>query len=256
MLEAVAESVAIDNRYRGFERVAQGGYTSGLLAGFLDGGSAQVKLRGAVPMGRPLTVEAAAERAELRDEESVLAEATPAELAVDPPAAVAPSEAKEAAASYPGHSHHPFPGCFCCGPDREAGDGLRIFPGLLPGRAGVAAPWTPAESHADEAGAVRPAIVWAAFDCPQLWALMLSAPDDSTDHVVTAGLATELRTPIRVGETYTVLAWPSGGEGRRLYADAAIFSSAGEVVAVSRQTAVITGAGVPLGIQAISRFGR
>lgn len=81
---------------------------------------------------------------------------------------------------------------------------MRIFPGPLAGTDAVAAPWTPGQSHADKRGLVRSAVVWAAFDCPQLWALMLSAPEDSTDHVVTAGLEADLRAPVRVGETYTV----------------------------------------------------
>jgi hypothetical protein len=48
------------------------------------------------------------------------------------------------------------------------------------------------------------------------------------------------------------VASPSGGEGRRLFADAALLAETGEPVAVSRQTAVITDAGVPLGLATIS----
>ena len=36
----------------------------------------------------------------------------------------------------PGLTSHPFPTCFACGTDREPGDGLRIFPGPVAGRAG------------------------------------------------------------------------------------------------------------------------
>jgi hypothetical protein len=132
------------------------------------------------------------------------------------------------------------------------GDGLRIFPGCVPGHDAVAAPWTPEEDLADERGFVRPEIVWAALDCPQLWAPMHSAPPDSTDRVVTAALETELRSPVKAGESHAIVAWPSGGEGRRLFADAAVLAATGEPVAVSRQTAVITDAGVPLGLATIS----
>ena len=38
---------------------------------------------------------------------------------------------------------HPFPTCFGCGTGREPGDGLRIFPGPVRGRARCAATWTP-----------------------------------------------------------------------------------------------------------------
>jgi hypothetical protein len=247
----VAERVVIDRRYRGLERVAQGGYSSGLLAGFLDG-PARVKLRAPVPMERPLRVEVVPGGVELHGDAGVLAAASATELDLEPPERVTVAEAERASGSYPGHRHHPFPGCFCCGPDRAAGDGLRIFPGPLPGRDAVAAPWTPAADFADERGFVRPEVVWAAFDCPQLWALIVSAPRDSSDHVVTAALETELRGPVQTGARHSVLAWPIGGEGRRLSAGAALLTEAGEAVAVSRQTAVIAEAGVPLGLSSFS----
>lgn len=247
----MSERVVIDRRYRGFEGVAQGGYSSGLLAGHLDG-AARVSLRGPVPMGRPLEIEDGDGTAVLREGGDVLAEARPAALEIDPPTPVSAEEAEAASSTYPGHQHHPFPGCFCCGPERESGDGLRIFPGLLQSREGVAAPWIPGPEHADECGVVRPEVVWAAFDCPQLWSLMLSAPADSTDHVVTGALETELASPVRAGERHTILAWPGGNEGRRLFAEAALFTSEGQSIAVSRQTAVLTDAGVPLGLSALS----
>ena len=55
---------------------------------------------------------------------------------------------------YEGFSNHAFPRCFVCGPDRDEGEGLRIFPGLLEGGA-VAAPWVPHRAFADEGGVVR-----------------------------------------------------------------------------------------------------
>lgn len=246
----VALSVVIDRRYRGFEGVAQGGYSSGLLAGFLKApeGPARVRLRGPVPMGRPLSVGITEDGTELRGEGGVLAEASAAELDLEPPRRVSVAEAEAASAGYPGHRHHPFPGCFCCGPGREKGDGLRIFPGPVAGGDAVAAPWIPDPGFADERGIVRPEVVWAAFDCPQLWALVVAAPEDSADHVVTAALETELRQPVRAGRRYAVLAWPLGGEGRRLLVGAALLDEDGEALAVSRQTAVVAEAGVPLGL--------
>jgi hypothetical protein len=77
---------------------------------------------------------------------------------------------------------------------------------------------------------------------------MHSAPADSTERVVTAALETELRGPVKAGENYAIIAWSIGGEGRRLLADAALLSETGEPLAASRQTAVITEAGVPLGL--------
>ena len=108
----------------------------------------------------PLDTELGVERTDggvrIWDGETLVAEAAPAELDVDPPA-VSLAEAETAAARYTGFDEHEFPECFVCGPARRPGDGLRIFPGeVRPGL--VAAPWA--------ARAVAPEIVWATIDCP------------------------------------------------------------------------------------------
>ena len=244
-------AIVIDGRYRGFEQVAQGGYTSGLVAEFL-GGPARVSLRGAVPLEYPLRIGETPGGAALWDGEVVLAEATPTELEFDLPLRPSVADAVAASRAYPGRCHHPFPGCFCCGPGRDVGDGMRIFPGSVPGHDAVAAPWTPETALANEDGFVRSEIVWSALDCPQLWALMHSTPPDSTDRVVTAAMEAQLKSSAKAGESYVIIAWPSGGEGRRLFTDAALLSETGETVAISRQTAVITDAGVPLGLATLS----
>ena len=61
---------------------------------------------------------------------------------------------------------HPFPTCVVCGPDRDPGDGYRIFPGRLAGDGLFAADWTPDPSLADDVGHVRPECLWGALDCP------------------------------------------------------------------------------------------
>jgi hypothetical protein len=91
-------AIVIDRRYRGFEQVAQGGYTSGLLAGFLDG-PVRVKLRGAVPMGRPLRVEEAPGGVALSDGTDVLAEAAPASPDLERPPRVSVPEAEAASSA-------------------------------------------------------------------------------------------------------------------------------------------------------------
>ena len=240
----------ISERFRGLERVALGGYVCGLLAGLVEGG-AEVRLRRPVPMERPLEIEGGGDGVVwLRDGDDVLAEAAPAALELDLPEPLAEGAAEAASSTYPGHRGHLFPGCFCCGPDRARGDGLRIFPGRVPGRDAVAAPWIPDLAHANEQGVVRPEIVWAAFDCPQLWSLILSARPDSADRVVTGGLEARLLGPVLAAERYVVVAWPAGREGRRVFAQAALFSSDGEALGIARQTAVLTGSGIPLGLAA------
>jgi hypothetical protein len=251
----MSETLAIDQRYRGFAdedgryRVALGGYVGGLLAGKLAG-PAQVRLRGIVPMGRQLEVERPdSNRAVLAEAGTVLAEARRTELDIEAPAPISLSEAEEASSSYPGFAAHLFPACFTCGPAREPGDGLRVFPGPVAGRDLLAAPWTPDASLAGPNGSLLPEFVWAALDCPQLWALIASAPPDSEERVVTAEMSVRIESAPQVGGRYVILAWPMHREGRTIFAGGAVFTERGELLVAALQRAVVVrGRGVPLGL--------
>jgi hypothetical protein len=236
----------IDPRFAGMPDIAHGGYTSGLMAGALGGHTVEVRLKRPVRPGRRLELRrAAGELVELRDGDDLLAEARPAQLDIDVPAPVSLAQAEAASARFPGLHHHLFGECFVCGPDRAEGDGLRIFPGPVAGRRLVAAPWVP---PADDAGQVPAELVWAAMDCPQLWALMVHAPASTPDSVVTAAMVTRIDHPVVAGEPHVVIAWPIAREGRKWLAGAAIFGPGGELRATGRQTAaLVDGWGVPLG---------
>ena len=100
-------------------------------------------LRAPTPIGRPLTLESDGFVARLLDGEQVLVEAQPALASPLAPSPVGFAEAAIAETRFPAHDH-PFPGCFVCGHRRAVGDGLRIFPGAVPGRPDtVASWWTP-----------------------------------------------------------------------------------------------------------------
>jgi hypothetical protein len=251
----MSEHLAIDQRYRGFAdedgtyRVALGGYVGGVLAGRLAG-PAEVSLRGIVPMGRRLELERpGSNRVVLSESGTVLAEARRTELELDTPAPVSLSEAEEASSSYPGFTAHLFPGCFTCGPARGPGDGLRIFPGPVADRKLVAAPWTPDASLAGPTGSLLPEFVWAALDCPQLWALIASAPPDSGERVVTAGMSVRIESTPQAGGRYVIQAWPMHREDRTIFAGGAVFAEGGELLAAALQRAVVVhGRGVPLGL--------
>jgi len=111
-----------------------------------------------------------------------------------------------------------------CGPARDAGAGLRIFPGpVAPGR--VAAPWVPDASLADAAGVVDPAFVWAALDCPGVFAF---GPLDRP--VVLGRMAAEIVAPLRAGEVCVVVGWSLGAEGRKYTTGTALFDARGALV--------------------------
>ena len=228
----MAETLTFPARFNGPPGTANGGYACGRVAGLLGGEVASVSLRVPPPLERPLEVRREAERVELRDGDTTVAEGRPDELLLDTPDAVTPDRA--AAASREGRERwtadHPFPGCVVCGPQREAGDGMRVFPGPL--RDGVyAADWTPDESLGDGEGFVRSECVWAALDCPT------SAPVANFGEgppMVLARLTARLDCPVLVGEPHALVSWPLEVEGRKRHGACALFDSEGRLLCASR----------------------
>ena len=228
----MTRTLTIPGRFNGPAQSANGGYTCGRVAELLETDVASVSLRVPPPLERALDVVHGDERVELRDGATLVAEGAPDELLLEVPDAVSPQRA--AAASEAGREHwsgvHPFPGCVVCGPAREPGDGMRVFPGELD--EGVfAAEWTPDESLSDGDGCVRPECVWAALDCPT------SAPVANFGEgppMVLARLTARLGCPVSVGESHALVSWPLEVDGRKRQAACALFDSQGRLLCASR----------------------
>jgi len=225
-------SVTVDDRFCGPPRSGNGGYVCGLVAAALPGGPVSVRLKAPPPIGKPLRLEVEDGAARLLDGETLIAEGARAPLALEVPPAPSLAEAVDAAKRYLGFEDHNFPGCFVCGPAREAGDGLRIFPGALARDPAVlAAPWTPDATLADGAGVVRAAFVWAALDCPGAFT-RYPLPDGIA--LVLGELAVAAHAPLAVGTPCVVVAWSLGEEGRRRFAGTALYTASGALVAAAR----------------------
>ena len=170
-----ADTLTIDTRFRGPPRSGNGGYVCGCLARCIEG-AASVRLLAPPPLERPLQIERDGEVAQLRDEAVRIAEARPSSFAIVVPPMPSFDEATAASRRYTGFRRHPFPGCFVCGPQRAAGDGMQLYAGPL-GRDGiVAAPWSPGADLCSD-GVVRSEFVWAALDCPGAFAVMPEDPE-------------------------------------------------------------------------------
>lgn len=214
----------IGHRYRGPEGSGNGGYSAGALAGNLAG-AAEVTLRLPPPLERPLSVAAADEELVLLDGDAVVAQAKPfAETlaAIDP---VTWEDAVEASTRYEPFGPETFRGCFSCGIAREEGDGLRIHPGPVAGRRRVvAAPWIAHEPAVP--------VVWAAIDCAGAYATSAHGRGET----VLGRMAARIDRLPEEGERCVVGGWADGEDGRKLFAGTALWTEAGELLAVSRQT--------------------
>src|SRR5262249_38465578 len=159
-------TITIARRFCGPPDSGNGGYVCGRLASFIEG-PAVVRLQVPPPLDEEMVVRPADGGGEMANGDVVIATARPPQ-APEPGLPTPPdfAEAEKASRGYVGFRHHPYSTCFVCGPQRAAGDGLRIFPGSHPGTKLVASPWVPDASLADEAGGVRPEFQWASLDCP------------------------------------------------------------------------------------------
>lgn len=167
----------------------------------------------------------------LLDGDILIAEARVTSVEVDVPDAVSLDAARGATSRYPWRERHPYPTCFVCGPRRDDGDGLRIFPGPVDGKPLYAAPWTPPASLADARGNVRDEFVWGALDCPSA---IVTDEFGDLGLILLGRMAADLRRPLSAGESYIVQAWPVSRDGRKLQTASAIFCAEGTLRAVAR----------------------
>jgi hypothetical protein len=225
----LATTVTIPAARCGPPGVANGGWVCGTVAGHLGAGPVEVTLRAPTPLDLPLELRAADDHATLSLGDELLVSAKRSPGTVRAPAPVDWSHARVAETRFLGHRHHPFPGCFVCGPRRAAGDGLRIFPGPVAGAPGtVATVFTPQPSHAGPHGRLSPAAVWAALDCPTGWATFAEG-----EVALLGRLRAEVRGDLRPNEPYLVVAEASGRDGRKIFGRAAIYHRDGRMLAAS-----------------------
>ena len=162
--------ITVEGRFNGPRDSGNGGYASGLVAGFVDG-LAEVSLRSPVPLDRELTVErdAGGSVRALDGAELVAGARAVSGLDVVVPEPVGIDEARDAAGRYRGLADGPFSHCFVCGRARD--DAFGVFAGAVAGREVVASPWVPGEWTAPADGEVAPEFIWAVLDCPTYFAL-------------------------------------------------------------------------------------
>jgi hypothetical protein len=199
-----ATPVRIDARFNGPPDSANGGYACGAVArlahGHLDGQVA-VTLLAPIPIDSPLHYEAAQRRGHVFAGTDLVATASVTRDDVPVVPFVDPDRAGEASTRFPGHTGHPFPTCFACGTER-GDDGLRLFPGPLPGDdTAVACLWTPGRDVADDGGTVGPEVTSSVLDCPGGW-----TEDARLRPRVLGRLVTVLERAPHVGRTYVVVA--------------------------------------------------
>jgi hypothetical protein len=232
--------IVIARQFCGPPDSGNGGYVCGVLARDIDGPATSV-LRARVPLDVELELALSDGAAVMTDADGTLigrGDAAELEFDVPPPPSLA--AAHRAMAGYIAHRQRVHPICFTCGVERDEGDGLRVFAGQVEGApAGhVACVWTPNAAFADAAGLMPTEVVWAALDCPGVFAWLVK----EGRHGALLGTMTGevIRRP-GAGEPCIVTAWPLVREGRKETAGVALFTADGELLARGRQVWIMMG---------------
>jgi hypothetical protein len=215
----------IEARYNGPVDSGNGGWTAGTVAGeFGATVPVSITLRIPPPLDTPLSV--VHEQDQIRvyaHGATLVADGTPVEVAPDDLPPVTFAAAEEISKSYRGFAAHPFSTCFVCGPAREPGDGMRLFPG--PAADGVTAtPWIVPDE-------VSAPMIWAALDCPGGWAVGIEARP-----YVLGRMATHIRTMPEPGAQCVVMGHLLGLDGRKALVASTLFGPDGDPLASSRAT--------------------
>lgn len=223
--------VRIDRRFCGPPDSGNGGYVAGLLAKALGGSDVEVTLRAPPPLGVELDLTAQGDEAELLHGEALIGSArrTAVTVNVPPPPCIADAGAAEA--RFAGLRHHLFPGCFVCGPERTAGEGLRIFAGRIEPDGAVAATWAPAADLADGEAKVAIEYLWAALDCPGYFAVR-----EAARLALLGRIGGVVHRRPAIGERLIVTGWPIDRDGRKHRVGTALHDTQGRLVAAANAT--------------------
>jgi len=234
-LSETPRSVFIDQRFRGPPGSGNGGYSCAMVGRFIDGPAA-VRLRVPPPLDTPMEVRENDGLVELYHEDKLVASGRSTNVELDVPEPPGFEEAQAASGRFRGFVNHFYPGCFVCGPEREHGDGLRIFAGPVEKGTGpkgmVAAVWIPDETLRGPTGFVATEYVWAALDCPGAYAF----PEPVNGALLLGELAVSIAEQVSVGEKCVLIGWEISHEDRKHYTGTALFDESGSCCAVAYAT--------------------
>jgi hypothetical protein len=235
--------IELSAQHCGPPQSGNGGYVCGLCAhryamhvsAYADSGALrgpfafEAKYSQPAPIGAPAILAATDSGSELKSADGAVlfAGGRPAagEFAA-PPAVAAYDQAERAAARYLSADEHLFPDCFVCGPNRKAGDGLRIFAAPFSETdATVAAAWKLDAAFASAQGVIPLPIVWSALDCPGYFAYLFASGDRKTPTVLARMRATVFSNRVSSPEL-VVMGWIQRRKAPFIEAGTALYEGA------------------------------
>jgi len=225
----IPTQLTIDGRYNGPPYSGNGGYSCGIIGQYIDG-PAEVMLRIPPPLDKLMAVTEDGENLQLLADDTLVAIARPHAFHLDLPEPISIDAASSASKQYIGFDQHHFGTCFVCGPERVAGDGLRIFAGDTNVPNVVAAPWIPSDDLFNDNDQLKPEFFWSAMDCPSYFALL----EDKMIPMVLGKMACHIENDIHKGESIVVMAWKIKVDGRKYSSATVLYGADGTLKSYSQ----------------------
>lgn len=224
-------TIEVDPRWNGPADSGNGGFSTGVFAGLLDG-AAVVSLHTGVPLGRPLDVRRSEDgQVQVRHHGVLVASAVRGEaFCEEPPHRPTYDAAERARDRHPLRDvRHPLTDCVVCGPHRV--DGLGVTPGPLEGDDTIlAAPYVPVAEHGSSHGEVDRPQVWGALDCVSYPAHLLA----EQRLALLVSMSVHQLSPVRTQERYVAVGWTRRSGTRSHHTSSALIDLGGRTVASSR----------------------
>jgi hypothetical protein len=229
------EIVIIRNRFHGPPESGNGGYSCGVLGKHIKGPSV-VRLCVPPPLDAQMEIRLSDDGLVLYHQDELVASAKSATIDIEIPPAPDFAGAQAASLRYRGFEDHFYPTCFVCGPERDHGDGLRVFAGPVESGTGpqgmVAATWIPDESLVDASGLVSTEYIWSALDCPGAY----SFPEPANGTILLGEIAVAIEHSVTADEKCVVIGWEIAHVGRKHHTGTALFTESGACCAVAYAT--------------------
>lgn len=231
-------TIVIDRRFNGPRLSGNGGYVAGLMARHVDpDGVVEVTLRAPVPIDTRLTLTPGGDGTLLlKDGDTLVSEARPASLALEPPGVQDWADAERLSAEGGCFEDSDFHWCLVCGRGRAEGDGLRVFGQRFADKPMSLSLYRPHAVHAAADGRIDSAFLWGALDCPGAWAVQ--DPEDWRP-AMTGRMTGQVFHRPAPGETCMVVGWKVGAERRKLFAGTALYTRTGTLCAMALSTWII-----------------
>lgn len=228
-------SICVQHRFNGPAHSAQGGYICGLIAA-ATGANVRVRLFRPPALDKEFVItERTPDEWRVLDGKETIATAVRTETRVQVPKAPTYIEAMDASLHFTGFQKEIFADCFVCGHHRQRPDGLRIFPGNVPGGFLYAAPWVPGKDLTDASGKVKPEFVWSVLDCPGYYASFTDLRP-----ALLGEFTVHIDRLVHADEACVIIGWPILVEGRKHKVGTALFDEDGERCALGVATWVET----------------